>query len=94
MTEEAAIEVTTTMESAQSPCKRGLNQLLNQKPCGLELSDAEAQAVIQAVEPIVKKCKRKKVIRPKSINLFRDQPLNVKLENGITLSLHFASPEN
>ena len=59
-----------------------------------ELADTEAEAVIQAVEPILKKYKKKKVIRPKSINLFRDQPLNVKLENGVTLTLNFAIPEN
>jgi len=59
-----------------------------------ELSDAEAHAVIHAVEPIVKRCKRKAVIRPKPINLFKDQPLNVKLENGVILSLNFAIPEN
>ena len=47
MIEEAAIEVNTTMESEQTA-----------EPI-VELSDTEAQAVIQAVEPIVKKCKKK-----------------------------------
>lgn len=82
MIEEAAIEV-KTMESDLPPFV----------PI-TELSDDEAHAVIHAVEPIVKKFKRKPVIRPKSINLFKDQQLNVKLENGVTLSLSFAIPEN
>ena len=70
------------------------NSTLAVIPTTAELADTEAEAVIQAVEPILKKCKKKKVIRPKSINLFRDQPLNVKLENGVTLTLNFAIPEN
>jgi len=64
------------------------------EPTAAELADIEAEAVIRAVEPILKKCKKKKVIRPKSINLFKDQPLNVKLENGVVLTLNFAIPEN
>ena len=48
-------------------------------PTPAELADTEAQAVIQAVKPIWK-CKKKALIRPKSINLFRDQQLNDKLE--------------
>ena len=79
MVEEVAIEVKTSMES--------------DLPIA-ELSDAEAHAVVHAVEPIVKRCKRKAVIRPKSIDLFKDQQLNVKLENGVILSLNFAIPEN
>ena len=51
MIEESEIEVKTTMESEPTA---------EPKPCGLELSDAEAQAVIHAVEPIVQKCKKKK----------------------------------
>ena len=95
MIEEAAIEVNRTMEptAEPSPCK-GSEPIAEPKPCGLVLSDAETQAVIQTVEPIVNKCKGKAVIRPKSINLFRDQQLNVKLENGVTLSLNFEIPEN
>ena len=54
------------------------------------LADTEAQAVIQAVEPILKKCKK---VRPKSVNLSRDQQLNVKLKNGVTSSLNFVIPE-
>ena len=65
-----------------------------EEPVAGELADTEAQAVIRAVEPILKKCKKRKMIKPKTINLFRDQQLNVKLENGITLSLNFAIPEN
>ena len=55
-----------------------------------ELGDNEAQGVIQAIEPILKQCCKRKVnklikpMRPKSINMFRGQALNVKVENGIT----------
>jgi hypothetical protein len=47
-------------------------------------SESEAQQMIQASEPIVKKCNKRKVnkpikqTKPKSISLFRGQPLNVK----------------
>ena len=35
-----------------------------------------------------------KVIKPKSINWFKDQSLIVKLENGVVLTLNFVVPES
>lgn len=48
MCEESEMEVKTTMESEQTA-----------EPIA-ELADTEAQAVIQAVEPILKTCKQTK----------------------------------
>ena len=56
MIEEVAIEVKTTMESPT------LSDVFTAtaEPTPAELADTEAQAVIQAVEPILKKCKEKR----------------------------------
>ena len=56
MIEEVAIEVKTTMESPT------LSDVFTAtaEPTPAELADTEAQAVIRAVEPILKKCKKNK----------------------------------
>ena len=58
------------------------------------LSDAEVKNVIDAVEPIIKKktSAKPKTIRTKAINLYNDQPLQVKLENGAVMTLSFSAP--
>ena len=58
------------------------------------LSDAEIKNVIDAVEPIIKKktSAKPKTIRTKAINLYNDQPLQVKLENGAVMTLSFSAP--
>ena len=49
-----------------------------------EIGDNEAQGVIQAIEPILKTCCKRKVksIKAKSVNLFRGQPIITKFRNA------------
>ena len=56
MIEDGAIEVNATMgpEPIAEPTAAPFAD-----PTAAELADTEAQAVIQAVEPILQKCKRK-----------------------------------
>ena len=56
-----------------------------------QLSDEDAQKVIEAVEPLIKQNK-KKTIKPKSINLYNEEPLHVTLENGHVVTFTFAMP--
>jgi hypothetical protein len=57
-----------------------------------QLSNEDAQRVIDAVEPLIITIK-KKIIKPKLINLYNDQPLQVTLENGCVMNLTFSNPK-
>jgi hypothetical protein len=60
-----------------------------------QLTDEQAKQVIDAVEPLLnqnKKASKPRTVKPKSINLYNDQPLQVTLESGLIMKLTFTAP--